>query len=154
MPLNIRKIYTTSFSETVPNVNTMMYIFNNQISKNLSLMRQGYRNLYVIGMNIKQCILSEGQFSNACQNYNISPLTQKSQSQEFILQECMHTEKQHVIICNFVFVKNQRITHCPLKEDWLQKLWSVHTMGCYAVFKKNENVLSVQKDLYVILSIF
>ena len=27
---------------------------------------------------------------------------------------------------------------CPLTDEWIKKMWYVHTMECYSVLKKNE----------------
>ena len=38
----------------------------------------------------------------------------------------------------FMVAKTWKQPRCPLVAKWINKLWCIHTMGCYSVRKRNE----------------
>ena len=42
------------------------------------------------------------------------------------------------IVAQFTITKTWKQPKSPLKEEWIKKMWYVHTMEYYAAIKKNE----------------
>ena len=34
--------------------------------------------------------------------------------------------------------KIRKLPKCPLTDEWIKKMWYIHTMDCYSAIKKNE----------------
>ena len=41
----------------------------------------------------------------------------------------------------FTIVKTQKKPKCPATEEWIKKMWYIHTMEYYSAIKKNEIML-------------
>jgi hypothetical protein len=38
----------------------------------------------------------------------------------------------------FIIARSWKEPRCPSTEEWIQKMWYIHTMEYYSVIKKNE----------------
>ena len=38
----------------------------------------------------------------------------------------------------FTIAKTWKQLKCPSKEEWIKKIWCIHTMECYPAIEKNE----------------
>ena len=67
------------------------------------------------------------------------------------MEECTHAI---LTIYNYIFRNGNLSFHlriymlwkqpkCPLREEWIKKMWHIYTMEYYSIIKRNENELSV-----------
>ena len=54
----------------------------------------------------------------------------------------------------FTTDKTWKQPKCPLTDEWIKKMWYIHTMECYSTIKKNEIMpfAATGMDLEIILS--
>jgi hypothetical protein len=45
----------------------------------------------------------------------------------------------------FTIAKLWKQSTCPMTDEWIKKVWYIHTMECYSVIKKNETMLFAGK---------
>jgi hypothetical protein len=45
----------------------------------------------------------------------------------------------------FIIARSWKELRCPSTEEWIQKMWHIYTMECYAAIKKNEFVKFLDK---------
>jgi hypothetical protein len=45
------------------------------------------------------------------------------------------------IVALFVIARSRKQPRCPTTEEWIQKMWFIHTVECYSAIK-NEDMLS------------
>lgn len=53
------------------------------------------------------------------------------------------------VLCNFVIAKNKTASECPSDQEWISKLWYIHTIECYLAIKGNE-LLKLKKKKWTI----
>ena len=64
-------------------------------------------------------------------------MTQKSHSQAYTLRK-PKLKKTHVSHCSLQHnSQNMEATRCPSTDEWIEKLWYIHTMEYYSVIKRN-----------------
>ena len=57
------------------------------------------------------------------------------------------------IAAQFTIARTWKQPRCPLADEWIRKLWYIHTMGYYSAIKKNafESILMRQMKLEPII---